>query len=272
MERRRRPAPRRALIAACAAAATALLLTGCSSGGGSDSGKDPSTSGSSAGDGSDGGKGTAPAAAKFRTLPDACGSVPAATVSALVPKAKAAAGKPAKSDDTSVRGGCSWTGNGKDGYQYRWLSVTFQRFTPAAGASAEDQAKERFADQAAQLGKAKGATSTAVSGVGDQAVSVAARETVAKVTSQNDTVLVRTGNVLVIVEYDGAGLAGKKNPSSATVDAGALRAAKDAAAAVATGRPATPAGPSPTAKGRTSGKPSGTATSTPPSTAGAKKG
>jgi hypothetical protein len=251
----------------CAAAVPALLLTGCSSGGGSDSGKDPSASASSAGAGSDGGKGTdgAPAAAKFRTLPDACGSVSAGTVTALVPKAKAAAGKPAQSDDTTVRGGCSWTGNGKDGYQYRWLSVTFQRFTPAAGTSAEDQAKGRFTDQAAQLGKAKGATSTPVSGVGDQAVSVAAKATVAKVTSQNDTVLVRTGNVVVIVEYDGAGLAGKKNPSAATITAGALRAAKDAVAAVATGKPATPAEPSPTAKVKPSGKPSATAKNTPSS-------
>ena len=261
MERRRRPAPRRALIAACAAAAVpALLLTGCSSsGGGSDAGKDPSTS--AAGKGADGGTGAdgAPAAAKFRTLPDACGSVSAATVTALVPKAKAAAGKPAASDDTSVRGGCSWTGNGKDGYQYRWLSVTLQRFTPGAGTSAEDQAKGRFADQAARLGKAKGASSTPVSGVGDQAVSVAAKATVAKVTSQNATVLVRTGNVVVIVEYDGAGLAGKKNPSAATVDAGALRAAKEAVAAVASGKPAKPAKPSPTGKSTPSGKPSSTA-------------
>ena len=42
----------------------------------------------------------------------------------------------------------------------------------------------------------------------------------------------RTGNVVVIVEYDGAGLESKKNPSSSTVDGDAQRAAKDAVASV----------------------------------------
>jgi hypothetical protein len=276
MERRRRPAPRHALILACAGAVPALLLAGCSSGGDPDSGSDGSstagsTSGSSAG--KDAGTGTATegtlAPARFSTLPDACGSVAKATVASLVPAAKSSAGKPAKTDDATSRSGCSWTGNGKDGYQYRWLSVTFQRFTSTAGTSAEDQAEERFTDQAADFGKGKSAKTTAVKGVGDQATSVAAKATVAKVTSQNDTVLVRTGNVVVIVEYDGAGLAGKKNPSASTVDSGALRAAKDAVAAVASGKPAVSADPSSTAGSKpsaTSGKPSGTARSTPSGT------
>ncbi|MFI0901694.1 DUF3558 family protein [Streptomyces sp. NPDC020983] len=236
MERRRRTAPRRALLLACAAAVPALLLAGCSSGGsGSDSG--------GKGDGTAGGKDTAasgpatttaaPAPEKFATLPNACQSVGKATVDAIVPKAKSAAGTPATSDDPKNRAGCSWTGNGKDGYQYRWLSVTFQRFGSTSAGPAEDQAKERFTDQAARLGKAPGAKVSAVTGVGDQATSVAGKATVAKVTSQNDTLLVRTGNVLVIVEYDGAGLEGKKNPSATTVNAGALRAAKEAVAAVA---------------------------------------
>ena len=36
----------------------------------------------------------------------------------------------------------------------------------------------------------------------------------------------------MIVEYNGAGLEGKKNPSASTVVSGAQRAAKDAVAAV----------------------------------------
>lgn len=259
MERRRRPAPHRALLLACAAAVPALLLAGCSSGGGSDSGTGSGGNGTaSASDGKtsggDSASGTAGATApaKFGALPDACGSVTKATVEALVPKAKSTAGTAAKSDDPTSRGGCSWTGNGKDGYQYRWLSVTLQRFASAPGSPAEDQAKERFAEQAADLGKASGASTTAVSGVGDQATSVAGKATVAKVTSQNDTVLVRTGNVVVIVEYNGAGLEDKKNPSASTVDSGALRAAKDAVAAVASGKPA----------GKPSSEPSGKPTST----------
>lgn len=240
MERRRRTAPRRALLLACAAAVPALLLAGCSSGGsGSDakSGTDGrgGTGGTSTAASAGGTRATtrAPAPAKFATLPDACSSVGQATVTALVPKAKTPGGKPASGDDAHTRSGCSWTGNGADGYQYRWLAVTLQRFDSTPASSAEDQAKERFAEQVASLGKVPGAATTAVTGVGDQATTVAAKATVAKVTSQNATLLARTGNVLVIVEYNGAGLVGKKNPSAATVDAGAQRAAKDAVAAVA---------------------------------------
>lgn len=236
MERRRRTAPRRALLLACAAAVPALLLAGCSSGGsGSDS------AGKSGQDGKAGkSTGTATTATKaalapekFANLPNACMSVGKATVTAIVPKAKNASGTPATSDDPNERAGCSWTGNGSDGYQYRWLSVTLQRFASTPASPAEAQAKERFTGQAAALGKAPGMSTTAVTGVGDQATSVAGKATVAKVTSRNDTLLVRTGNVLVIVEYDGAGLEGKKNPSAATVDAGALRAAKEVVTAVA---------------------------------------
>jgi hypothetical protein len=239
--RRRRTAPRRALLLACAAAVPALLLAGCSSGGsGSQTGGTSSDGKGGTGDTSKSASAgatqtTAPALApaKFATLPDACGSVGKDTVAALVPKVKAAAGKPTAGDDDHARSGCSWTGNGTDGYQYRWLAVTLQRFDSTPTSSAEDQAKERFTDQVASLGKVPGASTTAVTGVGDQATTVAAKATVVKVTSQNATLLARTGNVVVIVEYDGAGLEGKKNPSAATVDGGALRAAKEAVAAVA---------------------------------------
>jgi hypothetical protein len=227
MERRRRTAPRSALLLACAAAVPAMLLAGCSSGGGSDSGK-------SGGSSADSGTPTTPALApeKYGTLPEGCVTVGKSTVAALVPKVKSAAGTPAMSQDISARAGCSWTGNGSDGYQYRWLSVTLQRFASTPAASAEQQAKDRYADQVAQLGKAPGATTAAVAKLGDQASSVAAKATVSKVTSQNDTVVARVGNVVVIVEYNGAGLEGKKNPSAATVVSGAERAAKDAVLAV----------------------------------------
>lgn len=227
MERRRRTAPRSALLLACAAAVPAMLLAGCSSGGGSDSGKSGS---STAGSGTPTTPALAPA--KYGTLPEGCVTVGKTTVAALVPKAKSSAGTPAMSQDIGARAGCSWTGNGPDGYQYRWLSVTLQRFSSTATASAEQQAEDRFADQVAQLGKTPGATTTAVAKLGDQASSTAAKATVSKVTSQNDTVVTRVGNVVVIVEYNGAGLAGKKNPSATTVITGAQRAAKDVVQAV----------------------------------------
>jgi hypothetical protein len=151
-----------------------------------------------------------------------------------VPKAKRAAGTEVKSTDAGSRGSCSWTGNGKDGYQYRWLSVTLQRFSssPQLG-SGDDQAEQRFADQVSRIGRLPGSTTSAVSGLGDQASSVSGKATVARVTSRNDTVVVRIANVVLIVELDGAGLEDKNNPSAQTVQSGAQRAAADAVAAVA---------------------------------------
>lgn len=232
MERRRRTAPRPALLLACALAVPAVLLAGCSSGGGS---------GSDDADGADGGTTSAaatpttpaPAPAKYATLPGGCATVGRATVTALVPKAKSPGGTPAASDDSHARAGCSWTGNGSDGYQYRWLSVTLQRFSSTATASAEQQAEDRFTEQVSLLHKVPGSATSAVVGVGDRASSVTVKATAAKVTSRNDTLVVRTGNVVVIVEYNGAGLEGKKNPSATAVREGAARAAKDVVAAVA---------------------------------------
>jgi hypothetical protein len=247
--RRRRTAPRLAGLLVCAAV-PALLLTGCSSDSGGDAkGSDdaPSTA-----------KGTTlptVAPARFAALPAPCGTLTKSTVTALVPKAKAPSGTQAQSSDVATRGSCSWTGNGKDGYQYRWLSVTLQRYDNSTVlGSAEDQAKKRYADEIGEASAAKGFTTSVLTGLGDQAGSASGKATVAKITSQNDTVVARTGNVVVIVEYDGAGLIDKKNPTATVVNSGALRAAKDAVASIAAANPGSAAVP-----GGTAGTPSSTA-------------
>ncbi|MEW2519959.1 DUF3558 domain-containing protein [Actinacidiphila alni] len=236
---RRHTAPRLALLLACAAV-PAFAIAGCSSGSGSSDSSDAKAqpSASSASSSASGGGSVSPtptvAPAKFAALPSSCTSVTKATVTALVPKAKTPGGTAVKSDDLQARSGCSWTGNGKDGYQYRWLSVTLQRFTSSTAlGSAEDQAKKRYTEQVGTLNQVSGASPATLTGLGDQAASVASKATIAKVTSQNDSVVVRSGNVVVLVEFNGAGLEGKKNPSADTVRSGAERAAKDAVAAVA---------------------------------------
>lgn len=227
---RRRTAPRLALLLA-AAAVPAMAVAGCSSssGSGSDGGAKESASSSS----NTSKTPATPAAVKYAKLPDACRSATKATVTALVPRAKSAAGTPEKSDDVNARSTCSWTGNGADGFQYRWLSVTLQRFdSSTALGSGEDQARSRYVTQVTTLGHAPGVTATPLTGYGDQATSLGGKATVAKITTQNDTLLARSGNVVVIVEYNGAGFEGKKNPTAQTVQSGAERAAKDALAAV----------------------------------------
>ncbi|MEE4541987.1 DUF3558 family protein [Streptomyces sp. V4-01] len=236
MERRRRTAPRLAGGLLACAVVPAMLLTGCSSGSGGSDASDSSGSASTTSAGASGSTSAEPtlAAVKYATLPDSCKAVTASTVAALVPKAKSARGTAAKSSDPGTRGGCSWTGNGSDGYQYRWLSVTLQRFPsdPQLG-SGEKQAQNSYTQQAGALGRVKGATTSPLTVPGDQAVSVAGLTTVAKVTSQNDTVIARSGNVVVLVEYSGAGLVGKKNPSARTIISGAQHAAENAVAALA---------------------------------------
>lgn len=238
MERPRRTAPRLAGGLLACAVVPAMLIAGCSSGGGSgssDPGKDSGKGSASASAGTGSGSPTPTAAAvKYAALPQACKAVTASTVATLVPKAKSSRGTATRSSDTATRGGCSWTGNGKDGYQYRWLSVTLQRFAndPQLG-TGEQQAQKRYTQQVGALGAVNGFTASAVTGIGDRATSVAGKATVAKVTSDNDTVVALSGNVVAIVEYDGAGLVGKENPGVASMVSGAERAAKDAVAALA---------------------------------------
>jgi hypothetical protein len=227
MERRLRTAPRLAGLLACAAV-PALLLSGCSGSSGSDSGG--STTGTPSANGS---SSPALAPAQYGTLPAACSTVTKSTITAVVPKAKKPSGSAAETSDSTTRGGCSWTGNGSDGYQYRWLSVTLQRYTSSSAlGSAEAQAEKQFTDQVASLGTGSGLTTTALTGVGDQASSISGKATVSKVTSQNDTVVARAGNIVLIVELDGAGLEGKKNPTATTVNSNAQRAAGDVVAAI----------------------------------------
>ncbi|WP_335978476.1 DUF3558 domain-containing protein [Streptomyces sp. CA2R106] len=244
MERRRRPSKRRLTVLLACAAMPALLVAGCSGGSSGSSGSSTaSASGSSADDGSGKGGSAAPsatttaplAAARFQTLPSSCKTITKATISDLVPKAKHSGGTATDTAGASnTRSGCSWTGNGKDGYQYRWLSVSLERYDSSADLGAADlQAHKQFTDQVASAEKDAGTTATGITGLGDEARSISGWTIVSKVKSQNDSVVVRTGNVVVLVEYDGAGLEGKKNPSAKSVDSDAKRAAKDVVAAVA---------------------------------------
>ncbi|NEA56891.1 DUF3558 domain-containing protein [Streptomyces sp. SID13666] len=220
-----RSAPRIARVLACAAVPV-LLVAGCSSG--SDSSKKPDGAGS----GKTSASAAPAAAAKFAKLPDPCKSVTQATVARLVPKVKSAAGTAAKSSVQDQRGGCSW--NGLDGYQFRWLDVSLQRFDSANGVgSGEEQAKKRFAEQVATATQLKGATSAKADGVGDEATLVSALVEKDKLNYQDETVVVRTGNVIVILSHNGAGFEGAKTPAADQLQKDAVAAAKEAVASVA---------------------------------------
>ncbi|MEV5603112.1 DUF3558 domain-containing protein [Streptomyces sp. NPDC052299] len=246
-----RSAPRLTRILACAAVPVMLVVAGCSSD--SDDKKEADSSASAAPDATK----SEPAveAAKFAELPDPCKAVEAKTVKSLVPSAKSKNGTRSKSSDTSVRGGCSWNGladKGVKGSQYRWLDVGFTRFaSDQTLGSGADRAAEEFDKQVKKTEGADGAKNVktgSVSGIGDQATKIAYDQSKTDEDFRFTTIVARTGNVVVVVNYNGAGYAGSKTPDAETILKGATMAAKDAVAAVADANAASAESPKATDK------------------------
>jgi len=221
---------RRTSVPPAAATISAALVTGCSSassGSSAETAADGSASTSASGSAS-----PSPVAAKYRALPEPCRTISAKTVKSLVPKVKNASGDAARSSDATSRGGCSW--NGLDGYQYRWLDVALQRFDTVAGVgTAQNQAEKRYTEQLTETNAVKGANAEAVTGIGDAATVVTAEVKKDKEQYEDVTVVARTGNVVVILSYNGAGFETAKTPKASTLRTDALKAAKEAVASVA---------------------------------------
>lgn len=211
-----------------AVAVVPALMAGCAASSGSG---DPTPSASKKTSSSASGSATSAAPAKFSKLPDPCHALGKTTVHKLVPSAKHASGDPAESSDTDSRAGCSW--NGLDGYQYRWLDLAFQRFDPITGiGTAEQQASDRSQSEIEKATAAKGATTRAVTGIGDEAKLVSVKATKDDEDYRDVTLIARWSNVVLVVSYNGAGFEGSKTPSAKTVEDGAVKAAKEAIAAV----------------------------------------
>lgn len=178
--------------------------------------------------------------AKFAKLPEVCKAISAKTTDALVPKAKSKKGTPAASSDLASRGGCSWNGlddNGVDGSQYRWLDVSFYRYeSDVSLGSGEERARENLTKELAKVQETSGAKSlrtTTASGIGDEAKAVAYKLRKTDEDFVYASVVARTGNVLVLLSYNGAGYAGADAPTDKKIMDGAVKAAKEAVAAVA---------------------------------------
>lgn len=243
-----RPVQRISRILACAAVPVIFVAAGCSSGSDdSASGADGAKKSASASGASTGasGKATAkdakPARAKYAKLPEPCKALPAKTVKELVPSTKDKSGSMGTSDDVSARGTCSWNSlksNGVDGSQYRWLSVSFVRFDSDATLGTGDkraaayQAKQLRAAQATE--GAKSIKTEPVAGLGDSASGVRYDLKKKEGSFKQQTVLARSANAVITVDYNGAGLAGDKTPDADDLMKDAEGAAKDALAAVAT--------------------------------------
>ncbi|KLJ00257.1 DUF3558 family protein [Streptomyces sp. KE1] len=230
-----RPAQRLTRILACAAVPVMLVAAGCSSddsSGADDAQKDKPASSSPA---------SAPAVEKaaYSTLPEACSTLSKKTLKDLVPDADSLKGKTGKSDDTASRATCSWNSldtKGVDGSQFRWLHVSLMRFDSdeALGSGAE-RAEKYYAKQIADAKATEDAKEVAaepVSGTGDAATVVSYELKKKEGTFKQQSLVTRVENVVVTVDYNGAGLAGQSSPKTEGLVEDATKAGKEAVAAV----------------------------------------
>ncbi|MFH8802651.1 DUF3558 family protein [Streptomyces sp. NPDC017936] len=224
------------LLAAGAALPLMLIVAGCSSdsGSGDDAQKTGASSGAEAGETVS----AAPTvqAAAYTSLPEPCAVLSGKTLTELVPKGTK--GKKGASSDTATRSSCSWSSldnNGVKGSQFRWLNVSLLRFESDTAASGDQQAQEYYAKQVEGAKAVSGAANTrtqALAGTGDQATTVRYDLKKKEGTFKQQTVVARVENVVVTVDYNGAGLAGEKTPNADTLTKAAEKAAKEAVASV----------------------------------------
>ncbi|MFJ8079763.1 hypothetical protein ACIQ6Y_03930 [Streptomyces sp. NPDC096205] len=167
------------------------------------------------------GPSTTAAPKTYGAAPAPCTSLGKKTIGSLVPGAKTA-GKEIPSSDSDERRTCSW--NALDGYDYRWLDVSFEVMD--SDAEAEKSYKARVADRSG---------GGEVPGLGDAAYSVVNLTTEDDQETREGVVLARSDNALVIVTYNGSDFESKQAPSTDEINKGAIKAAKEAMAALEDG-------------------------------------
>ncbi|MGW1717905.1 DUF3558 domain-containing protein [Streptomyces sp. NPDC002156] len=281
---------RRALAALATVPVLLLVAVGCSSDSGSDSGSAGSADNAAKDTDATGAGETVSAsptvqAAAYQKIPEPCTALTTKTLKELVPKG-VKSGKEGSSNDTSTRGSCSWTSltnNGVKGSQFRWLNVSLLRFESNATRGSGDELAQAYyetqVDDAQSVSGAKNVASEPVTGAGDDATSVRYDLKKKEGAFRQQTVVVRVENVVVTLDYNGAGLAGEKTPSAESLSKAAVKAVKEAVAKVSStngdGDAATSApSNSPSSSASSSAKPSASASksaSTSPSSSATKK-
>lgn len=236
-----RNATRRLVRTLAGAALPVLLVAGCSSSGSDSEGSSGGDGGASASP--SGSASPSPPAVKFRTLPDPCTTVSGGTIDKVVPKADSKKGKNLGSDDAKSQGTCLWSGVRieEDDYQFRSLSVSLKRYDSHASlGSGDERATAYLTQQAADIAHEKSnekVTERDLQGLGQQAKTVSyqseKKDSKGKGTDyREERIVVRTANVVVTVDYQGAGFEGSDTPSAKAIHDNALRAAKEAVAAI----------------------------------------
>lgn len=229
----------RRLLVAAAAVPVLLMAAACSSDSGSDSGGDAKgqqDSGASA-SASPTPSATVQAAA-YDKLPDACSVFAKDTLKDLVPEGTKS-GKAINAGEPDVSGDCRWTSlsdNGVDGSQYRWLSVSMLRLdSDEARGAGDERARQQYekrVTEARSVDGAKDVKAEPVTGTGDEATVVRYDLKKKEGSFKQQTIVVRAENVVISLDYNGAGLAGDKTPDADELVKLTKAAAKEAVAAV----------------------------------------
>jgi hypothetical protein len=221
----------------CAAAVPVMLIAaGCSSDSGSDDAGGASESSAPAA--ASASPSPTVQAAAYGSLPEPCAVLSKKTLGDLVPEGTKS-GKEGTSDDTATRASCSWSSldnNGVKGSQFRWLNVALLRFeSDTSRGSGDEQAQAYYTKQVQDARSSEGAKnvkSKPVSGTGDEATTVTYDLKKKEGSFKQQTVVARVENVVVTLDYNGAGLAGDKTPSAADLTKLAEKATKEAVASV----------------------------------------
>ncbi|KAK1180147.1 hypothetical protein B7755_019540 [Streptomyces sp. NBS 14/10] len=223
-----RTAPRLARIFV-SAAVPVVLVAGCSSGSDKDSKDSASPS-----------KSATPsptptvAAAKYSKLPTVCPTLSGKTIDELVPKAESKKGKELPSADANQSASCLWTG--LNGFKYRQLTVSLKLFRSEVSLGSGDKRAQAYAGDQAQKAAtsdgAKNAKTGQVSGIGDAATTVSTESKKDGDEFRNQTVVVRTANVVLTLEYNGAGYEDEKTPDPKTLLKDAETGAKEVVASI----------------------------------------
>ena len=259
-------AKRLSRVLVCAAAVPVMLIAaGCSSDSGSSDGAKEGTAGPGATTSADATAAPTVQAAAYKKLPEPCAVLSKKTLTDLVPKG-AKSGKEGTSTDTASRGSCSWTSldnKGVKGSQFRWLNVSLLRFDSSQTQGEGDKLAASYYAKQVQAAQAvtgaKNSKSEPVAGAGDEATAVRYDLKKKEGAFKQQTVVARVENVVVTIDYNGAGLAGDKAPSADTLTKAAEKAVKEAVAAVSSANGAGGGAGS----GSGSGSGSGGASSTP---------
>jgi hypothetical protein len=165
---------------------------------------------------------TAAVSKTYAAAPSPCDSLSSKSITALVPEAKTT-GKEIRSTDSKLRRTCSW--NALKGFEYRWLDVSFE--ITESDEAAQKSYKDRVADRSGGGN---------VPGIGDSGYSVVNLTTEDKQQTREGVVLVRASNALVSVTYSGSDFESKKAPDTDEINTGAIKAAREAVAALENGQ------------------------------------